>query len=457
MAIIRISNAGGLFSSTGTWDGGAIPTTADTIRGDSLSGALTVDSNRTILGVDLAGYIRRFTISNGVTLIINGTGITSTFSTAFTSTGGYDFGTTGQITRSNNHQIAWAGNPNRTSPHGPSGSLPRFFNNATFVYTATTNFYFQNLSGSSEMTINGTYSTFITGNLTMSSPLTRFNGTQPYIMTGTGSLQGNLASITNAGPGTLILNTPGTITIGSYPNATFYIGANRSEPSPLTFMHIAGSVSNPNFVLKPNYTTTTNGTIILGLTSGTPWKAYADLTLGGSGTKNPLSFSGSCQFDNFSFFAASNNSNTSTIFNVDLSQQNPTTTISIGDLILDAAYHQGLANQYLTKTYFTYLISPTMSLLVNGSIDANAGNNLPFIGGSPSIVLRSSVPGTTASFRLNTYNQYVSKTGFVDIDCSSGNTLYGQSMSLSNTYNISNYTLPPTTGGGGPVAYTFVN
>ena len=467
MAIIRIANGGGNFNQAGTWVGGVIPGTADDIRGDSLSGPLTLVATVTVRSVDLSGYIRKLTIPSGVEFRLGGaTPITSTFSSAFATSGGYDFqgsgSSQGRFVRTGSGHLAWSGYPNRTSPIGASASLPCFQNSTTFATTTTTNMYFKNLLINSEFCVNGTWSTFVDGNLLALSPTIRFGGTQPFIMNGTGSVVGNLALITNSGPATLIIDTSGTITTGQSPSwVGLILGAARTDPGTITFQHIAGTVTNgsganPAFRIDANLSTTTAGPIILGLTAGTYWRCYTNLSVGSTTLRNLIFFTGACRFDLLSFFAANNQSSTTPRYNIRLVTLDAGTTVECNNLVMDSAY-QTRTTEILQKMDFNYELSPTMSLVVNNSIDINGGTITPGSPTTKTVTVRSLSSGTPAVLTLNTYSQYISNARFVDIDCSLGNTLYGQGLTLSNTTNIQEYTLPPATGGGGGGSFTFVN
>lgn len=468
MAVRRLSNGGGIWSVGSTWDGGVAPTSADDVRADSLSGDVTINANASIRSVDFAGYIKKLTINSGVQLSLTTAGVTSTFSTAFTSNGGYDFQGTGTsqgaIVRSANVPIHWAGYPNRTSPLGPSGSIPYFINSNTSAFTSASDCFFRNIRMTSEFVINGTYSTYVSGNLLASQADIRFGGTQPWIISAsagvTQSIRGNLATTTNTGPATMIINTDGAILIPDNGNALILGNTRANTDTVITFTHIKGTVSNPTLLLRPNSTAgVIVNPIILSLTSSTKWDCFVDLSnVVTVGRRHNIWFNNGCSFGDFSVFSANNTSNTSggTAYTLRFNTLSPSTTVSIDNLICNPIYQQGLATLWLTKLTYDYLISPTMSITINNSIDINGGSSKPSAT-LPTIYIESSEPGTTASLTVNTYNQYISRVGFTDIDCSSGYTLYGQGLTLSNTTNITQYTLPPASGGGGESSYTFVN
>jgi len=69
MAIITVSNTGGLFSSSATWVGGVVPVYPDTIDFTATSGDLTIDNQYTLAGIDFTNYIGVFRMLSGATNI----------------------------------------------------------------------------------------------------------------------------------------------------------------------------------------------------------------------------------------------------------------------------------------------------------------------------------------------------------------------------------------------------
>jgi len=53
MAVITVSNTGGNYNATGTWVGGVIPLTTDTIAFTATSGNLTINVASTCAGINL--------------------------------------------------------------------------------------------------------------------------------------------------------------------------------------------------------------------------------------------------------------------------------------------------------------------------------------------------------------------------------------------------------------------
>lgn len=67
MAVIFVSNSGGLWSSPSTWVGGVLPLYPDSIGFTATSGNLDVDVNETILGINFTNYVGTFRMLAGLT------------------------------------------------------------------------------------------------------------------------------------------------------------------------------------------------------------------------------------------------------------------------------------------------------------------------------------------------------------------------------------------------------
>lgn len=68
MAVITISNTGGNFNATGTWVGGVVPLTTDTINATATSGPLTINVASTVAGVDFTNYVSTLAINFAFTI-----------------------------------------------------------------------------------------------------------------------------------------------------------------------------------------------------------------------------------------------------------------------------------------------------------------------------------------------------------------------------------------------------
>ena len=129
-------------------------------------------------------------------------------------------------------------------------------------------------------------------------------------------------------------------------------------------------------------------------------------------------------------------------------------TFNINNLQLTTQFYNSVGNYILTG--LDLVIDTGTTVNIASSININGGFDKPTTPQNPVIEVRSSSPGNQSTLNVNTYNQYISRVRFTDIDCSGGNTLYGQALTLSNTTNITQYTLPPSGGSGGTqTAYTF--
>ena len=443
MAQRTIAPGGGNSNVASTYVENLVPGSGDFIVGDASSGQLTVVANLTVQRVDFTGYLDVLTINNNIQLTLGLVGGTSTFSAA----GTYNFigaGTTqGRIARSS---TAMSINMLGTTP------IPRFVSNSFSttgnIITALSDLYFINLQNTgSGLIINGSFDTYVSGDL-LSSNLNTMGGTQPFHMIGTGDYRGRIG-LSNF-PATLNINTLGTITIIDF------MGAGGSSvvsgvDATVTINHIAGTIVNPAFMLVPSAVNTTPGSIgitILNLISGTTWDTHISVSLGLANSFNIIEFNGVADFDQFRLIFI--DQPVSTQFNIKIQGD---TNISCNDFTFSPSYNS--TNNGGQKVSIDLLLTPGQSFTVNNSIDINGGTDQPGALQTPPLEIKSTTGGTQANLILNTYNQFVSRVKITDIDCSSGNTLYGQELTLSNTTNITQYTLPPASGGGGESSYVF--
>jgi hypothetical protein len=418
MAVRTISAAGGNWNSTATWVGGVIPTTSDHVVGDASSGQLTVNVNATVQYVDFSAYTQTLTITNFLqTSLASATNVFGS-GMSFAGTGNYNFyNSPGTIIYNTTNRL-------------PSLQI------ANGTKTFSTDVYCVNFLTQNEVTYNGN-SIYISGNLISNSAC---NGTTKFVIDGTGTLTTLNHNVET------IINTTGTTTFSNV-----RLGNNVNNSTTTIFRHQQGTIVNPRIGTFLNYGV--SGSTTFDLISGTTW----DLTLYSQTSTltvpSLVNFTGTCNFDNFvvsntggrgdAFSTTSSNSirlsgATININNFQLQNNlvNPAGTQAIGDL--------------------TLFLQTGQTINVNSQFNCNGGINYGTTGTTPNVEIRTFNSGSTANLNINTNNQYISSTRFTDIDCSGGNAVYGQNLTLTRTTNITQYTLPPTTGGGGG-SFTFVN
>lgn len=424
MATRLVSPAGGNWNAATTWVGGIIPVAADDIRADATSGPLVVNLNVFALFLNFTGWTGLLTINNNLAWTLSGAGSTSTFSAA----GTYNFigtgATQGRIAKAN---TAMTFNMLGTTP------IPHFLNSGAAVLTAASALHFVNLRNTNTLQITGGFTTFITGNLT--STTGAIAGTQPYHMTGTGTIDLRNSSVA-AAPITLVIDTAGTITVA--PRGIGLGGPAFNQT--VTFTHIAGTIVNPLFLIAFN---TGNPAALanhtLNLIAGTTWNL-----IGTMGFANPtnLILGGVCQFDRFIIEYRSGTANVIGLLalsGVPFSVNDFSIINTLSPLVVPPR-----------RLALDVTLTPGQTLTINGAIDLNGGDAFNSFQ-TPALEIRSSVPGVLATVTVNSYSQFISRVRFTDITCAGGLTVYGQALTLSNTVNIQPYTLPP----GGPSSHVF--
>ena len=422
MAVITISNTGGNWNSTGTWVGGVIPTTADSILATATSGQLTVNVNASILSMDLSLYTSTLTINSTITLTTTGAASTSIFGSSMS----YSFLGTG----SNQGSIAKGANAQTYTMNGTT-PIPRFRFTATGNLTCGSNLYITNFEPQQAVSINGN-SVYIYGNY--NCQFSSQSGTSTIRFVGTGTITLFATGLNNINYELIIDCSGGTATIAS---AGLGIG-NAINNSNATIRHLSGTIVNPTF--RPNFNS--NSTITFDLLSGTTWDLFGIQSV----QPSTISLTNPSYFDQFQIFVSAGGS----VFTLNLSGNN--------FFINNFNPYNALANIGGTffKTALDVAIQTGINVNINAFIDINGGSNEPSPYQTPNIEVKSQTPGVQATLNVNTWEQYVSRTRFTDINCSGGNTLYGQNLTLSNTTNITQYTLPPS-GGGGETSSVFIS
>jgi hypothetical protein len=418
MATRTVSAAGGNWNNTATWVGGVVPTTSDDIAADATSGNLTVNVNVSVRFADFTGYTGTLQINSGNTLTLTLSGSTTTFGSGMS----YNFvgsgATRGRIVK---------GNTAMTFTMLGTTPIPHFSNTGVATLTAGSDLYFNNIyNTASGLRIDGN-NVYIDQSLESSGRA--FAGTTTYHMTGTGTLSGTLGGFSNIN-NNLIINTTGTITLSAFGFGFANVNSNN------TFTHTAGTIVNPEIRASLQLSPSTN---TLDLISGVTWSFYQSPNINGNYN---LTFVGTPQFDKF---ILQNNYTTTQTFTID------GVDVTMNELNIQ------LPLISYTKSSYDFVITPGCDVTVNSFIDLNGGSVDPSSAQTPTLEILSASAGTPAVLNVNSYSQYVSRVSFTDIDCSGGNTLYGQNLTLSNTTNISQYTLPPSggTSSGGETSHTF--
>jgi len=106
MAVYTISATGGNFNATGTWVGGVVPLTTDSIIGTASSGQLTINVASTVSGFDFTNYTNTLTMTAAFTS--GGTSNSVIFGSGMTISGtAYIFLTGNTTMTSNGKTIPW--------------------------------------------------------------------------------------------------------------------------------------------------------------------------------------------------------------------------------------------------------------------------------------------------------------------------------------------------------------
>jgi len=414
MAQRTISAAGGNWNSTATWVEGAVPTSSDFVVGDASSGQLTINVGANAQYVDFTNYTQTLTMLTYLQLALaNATNIIGAGMT-IVGTGSFNFyNTNGTLIQYGTNRIPVLATANTSKNY--SGNI-----------------YVVNLTHQNTQTHNGG-NVYISGNYTSAADN---GGTTKFIMDGTGNLNaGGISTET-------IVNTTGTITVPS--NTSIIIGGQKTNITTSIFRHQAGTIVNPRIASSLNGGTNLH---TIDLISGTTWDISLLTNLGTPASPSKIVFSGTADIDNLVFSTPITNNLTGNgieVSGVDITTNNLQIINSVN--LLNNVYGVGDMTLYL---------GDNQTITVDNEFVCNGGINY---GGTqtPNTIIRSITPSTTTNLNINTYNQYVSSTQFTDVDCSGGNTLYGQNLTLSNTTNITEYSLP-VSAGGGETSYTFVN
>jgi len=424
MADIRISNTGGNFSSTATWDGGVVPGVNDVVSGDTNSGQLTLTDNRTVQRLELSGYTNTLTLNAATTLTTSLASATNRFGSgmSFAGTGTYTFNNLNGFIQSNT-----------------TSRIPNFRTSTTL--TLLTDLYLNNYTTIANINVNGSgLKLYVDGNLTLGSPSGGLGGTATVVMDGTGSITspGNLNGIRNGM--TLEFNTTGTTTLSSLVTV-----------APITLRYVTGNIVFPTAgtgsiqtVLVANQTLTLDNLTIF---SGCNFSWFFGNT--GSLNQTIINLVGTNNLGKVLVNKPGQNDNYN---DVRISGQTGFTT-TINQLQLTGA--DAAKGVYLSFTpTSTYNITRLFSMgtpFISGSTVAATSYNL----------IRSNTSGTKAIINIgDNKNSPVFYTAFRDINNTLGQALKTWNGIVVNSDNITTYTtdiFPTSSGGTSQTAYTFAS
>lgn len=413
-----IAPGGGNWNSTATWVEGAIPTTSDFVVGLATSGQLTMNVGATVQYVDFTNYANTLTLTNFLQTSL--ASATNTFGTSmsFAGTNTFNFyNNPGTLVQNTTNRI----------PH---------LQTANGTKTLSTDVYCTNYTAQNGQTYNGN-NLYVYGNYSDGSGT--LGGTTKFQIVGTGTL--NVAGLNNE----MIINTTGTTTISS---AGIVLGSNINNGNQCIFRHQQGTIVNPKFRSLLNYGS--GNSHLIDLISGTTWDIVLYSQLSTVALPSLVNFTGSCNFDNFILSSINTSAAAATGNGIRISGSNLNiNNFQIINNMSNPGGNYGIAD-------FVFYTDNTQTINVSNTFISNGGLNYGSGTANPNTEIRSFTSGTTTNLNVSSYNQYVSSTRFTDISCSGGNTLYGQNLSLTRTTNITQYTLPPS-GGGGESSYVFIS
>lgn len=427
MAVITISNTGGNWNSTGTWVGGVIPTTSDSISGSSTSGQLTVNISATVQYLDFTNYTQTLTLNTGTSLTVNLASATNTFGS------GMNFAGTGTIatgTISN----TWVQN---TTNRIPNLSIA----NSTVTKTISTNMYVVNFVAthtSNSPTFNGS-SIYVSGNFGALSLVGNGGGllgTTNFILDGSGLIQTNFGGVMT------ITGTYNTTTQG----LTLCVGGN------LTF--ITGSTSIFNILLW----NTANANISGNITINTNKNFNLFVNNQASVSSSPTITTTFTQTPNIDLLGC---------YTIANAARNTISTIPTWVFLGSSMNITKLSLEPFWRTTNSQVIppvSPDIPLTYTapniqfdrlythtiGSIAANGGG----IPSNP--IISSNSSGNKVSINLGSkITTQIIDYNFTDVNASGGQQIVAINGTITNCDNITN--VYPTGSGGGASNYTFIS
>jgi hypothetical protein len=437
MAVITISAAGGNWNATGTWVGGVVPLTTDSILGVTGSGPLTVNVASTIAGVDLTTYASTLIMNNQLdcngTFLILGSGMTITAPLGSIGVLGMTDVTTA---RSNGCVVPFLWHDRNTNVR------------TTTLLDNWTVTNFLQYAGNSNWVVNG-FQMNIT-NWTVSGAgganIGRVNGTTIFNFNGATGSWNNAVSNTGGPVGNPIrINTAGNFAITGY----MYLNPYGATGSGITY--ISGTVTGSK-VLRIG-----TPSAVAGVAS------IYDVNLNGAGTWTSITIATNMTVN--STFNLQSNLNFTNLYIMPIpggnnevlpTQRTPVIFRGSGALKGGMIYSQspGLSWPSDAATPSPLLSLQAVIQLTPGV--THSASYLNFIGGGSGpefnrVLIRSATGGTQATLNL-TGDQGVFYTNFTDINASGGNTIYTYGGTASNSNNIQTITSYVPTS-----ASTFVN
>lgn len=279
---VRYAVATGNWSSTSTWNGGTLPTSADDVYANGFT--VTIDQNVTVLSIQTTAQSPAvagggFVLNSGLTINVNGIGIRSgstvciTYSatSGITAINGNIFGST---TTNNAHAVNYTGaanlniNGNLTSGNAPGlGLQPAINKTGTGTLTVVGNLNIGPGTNSNHCIVNsGTGTINITGNLYGQS-----GAGSGIALSNTGVCTINITGDIYAGSSNTDASLGLVNTVAAYIYITGNIYANTANPgissSGAHFLSIVGVLSsnqiNPALTIRPAVASSSSSAINL--------------------------------------------------------------------------------------------------------------------------------------------------------------------------------------------------
>lgn len=419
MAVRTISDTGGNYNSTGTWVGGVVPLTVDTIAATPTSGPLTISAAANCAGVDFTNYTSTLTIN-------------------------FDFGVSGPVVLVNTMTISGSAYLNLlgTSTIRTNGlTIPWL----RITGTNVTRTMLDNVNATNLLQQMGNSNPAIAGSFTMS--VTNFRttgtgggsygwltGTRPVVFNGTNcyyeNVQNQVGMLTP-----MIIDTPGNFTVSGTGSAAGFIAFSTSfSGGQLTYLNgtLAGTPDISIF-----YTSTNNTTGIRFDTNPVTWRNIFIKDINAqAGSANIINLASPLRFQN--------------MFVTPISNSNYTTARMplrfIGTSVLEGGTFSAQSVMIQSTTTNAQSSYPAAIQFTPNAGTTHSFTNLN-IAGIPGA--KSSITSTTGTRVGLSFSNVLLFTDVTNVQSQSTSYLYGGTM--SNAVNFSDINF----GGGG--SYTFVN